>query len=288
MDFNLGKNRFTTMVDGDEREYYVHVPQTYQNDQSVPVVFMLHGSSGNGLKFYNISGWKEVGETENIITVFPSSWKYCIIDDGKVKNTTKWHAFPGSFEFCNNETPRDDVKFLRQIIKELNQRFNIDNQRIYLVGFSNGGGMAYRAAVEMSDVLAAVVESAGMYLGDTQYTPIRNIPITFQLGNIDRKWFDEGVIVPLSQLDDLLQHSTLFQLMASNHTDAFDYASQYSLEGDTLKVMTATFKGVPDNGSREFRFSLIHGLGHNYPNGKNHPLEGAVLNWEWLKQYSLP
>jgi hypothetical protein len=33
---------------------------------------------------------------------------------------------------------------------------------------------------------------------------------------------------------------------------------------------------------------MIKGLAHAYPNGDNHPLEAAVLNWEWLKQFSLP
>ena len=27
--FDIGKNRFTTVVDGDDREYYVHVPESY-------------------------------------------------------------------------------------------------------------------------------------------------------------------------------------------------------------------------------------------------------------------
>ena len=52
----VGKNRFTTPVDGDTREYYVHVPAKYNSNAATPVVFMLHGTSGDGEKFYNISG----------------------------------------------------------------------------------------------------------------------------------------------------------------------------------------------------------------------------------------
>ena len=80
-----GKNRFITMVDGDEREYYVHVPANYDGKTAVPLVFMLHGTSGDGEKFYNISGWREVGEAENILTVYPSSWRYCIMTMGEKK-----------------------------------------------------------------------------------------------------------------------------------------------------------------------------------------------------------
>ena len=66
-EYTLGQNYFTTLVDGETREYYVHVPQSYDEDASVPMVLMLHGGSGTGLITYNSSGWKEVGEEENII-----------------------------------------------------------------------------------------------------------------------------------------------------------------------------------------------------------------------------
>lgn len=81
---NPGKKHFTIVTDGKTREYYVHVPTAYNPKMPVPVVFMPHGSGGNGEKFYNISGWKEIGEAENILTVFPSSLQYpCVLDDGK-------------------------------------------------------------------------------------------------------------------------------------------------------------------------------------------------------------
>ena len=85
-----GKHHFTITVHGDTREYYVHIPTRYDGKTSMPVVFMLHGSSGNGLRLYNISGWVQQGEAENIITVFPSSWKYdCVIDEGVEKHNTE-------------------------------------------------------------------------------------------------------------------------------------------------------------------------------------------------------
>lgn len=69
-----GKNSFVINLNGDDREYFEDVPVNYSGLSSTPVVFMLYGTSGNGEEFYNNSGWKEVGETENIFTVFPSSW----------------------------------------------------------------------------------------------------------------------------------------------------------------------------------------------------------------------
>ena len=51
-------------VDGVVREVVLHVPDSVNGSQDVPVVFMLHGTSGDGDKFYNISGWKEKAAAE--------------------------------------------------------------------------------------------------------------------------------------------------------------------------------------------------------------------------------
>ena len=50
----------------------------------------------------------------------------------------------------------DDIGFLRAVIDELTRRLPIDTTRIYVVGFSDGGRMAYRAACELSSQIAAV------------------------------------------------------------------------------------------------------------------------------------
>ena len=113
--YEIGKNYYTTDIDGDDREYYVHVPTNYNSGIATPVVFMLHGTSGDGEKFYDGSGWKEVGETENILTVFPSSWRYRIIVDGQTGITTKWNSLPAEWTFSPGEIPRDDIKFLRTV-----------------------------------------------------------------------------------------------------------------------------------------------------------------------------
>ena len=284
-EYEIGKNRYTTTVDGDTREYYVHVPVAYDGTSARPVVFMLHGTSGDGEKFYNISGWKELGEAENIITVFPSSWRYCVIDDGKTVNTTKWTCYPGSFEYCTGETPRDDIKFLRQIITELKETFSVDEKRIYLCGFSNGGQMAFRCAVEMSDVLAAVVENAGSSGGSATYTPKRNIPVVFQLGNEDDRFFSSAV--PLGVFESGLNFS-YFQSVIQSHTSTFDFSTDYTLSGDTNTAIIATFPSTTPGENRSFNIVMVKGLAHQYPNGTNHWMNGPDRHWQWMKQFTTP
>ncbi|MCC6413740.1 MAG: prolyl oligopeptidase family serine peptidase [Saprospiraceae bacterium] len=285
-----GQNRYTLTVETTEREYYVHVPQGYTGNTATPVVLMLHGTSGNGLDMYDRSGWKEVGEMENILTVYPSSLRYCIIDsvDGQ-KNTTKWNVQPAEWVFCANETPRDDIKFLNAVLDNLDDRFNVDYKRVYLVGFSNGGQMSAKCSIELSDRLAAVVSNAAAFNLDTTYTPQRILPTAFQLGNKDYGPGVDGPEIPLSQIDVALTDLTYKPArVASTHIKSFGLSPNYVITGDTNTAVIATYPSLTAGSPNNYRFVFVKGLGHAYPNGENHWMKAAELHWEWLKQFSIP
>ncbi|MFN8332099.1 MAG: hypothetical protein U0T81_12935 [Saprospiraceae bacterium] len=92
---SLLAQKFTyNTVDSVKREYIVHVPPNYDSTKKVPVVFMLHGTSGDGELMYATSGWVEMSNKEGFIAVFPSSLKYRIIDNGEYKTITKWNTQP--------------------------------------------------------------------------------------------------------------------------------------------------------------------------------------------------
>lgn len=291
----FGKNRVITKIDGDDREYFVHIPRSYNNEGGVPLVFMLHGTSGNGEEFWERSGWKEVGETENIITVFPSSWRYCIHTDGETKTTTKWNVTPDTeFTFCIGQSPKNDIKFLSTIITELSTKYKIDSKRIYLVGFSNGGQMAAKCTIELSDKLAAVVQSAGSFFLDTVYIPKRKqLPILYQVGNEDYGPENTGPAIPMGSHALLISTPGLTfkngknYIIANNHVRNFALNPTFTISGDTSRLSIATYKPLIANSNYEFQFALIKGLAHAYPNGGNHPLESAKLNWTWMKKFSL-
>lgn len=288
--FDKGQNRFTLTVESTEREYYVHVPEAYTGDTATAVVFMLHGTSGNGLDMWIRSGWKEVGEAENILTVYPSSLRYCIIDpvDGQ-KNTTKWNSQPAEWQFCQSESPRDDIRFLSEVIADLKGRFNVDAKRIYLVGFSNGGQMAARCSIELSDQLAAIISNASSFYVDSTFVPKRKLPTTFQLGNEDFGPGNTGPFISLSLIDVILQDYNYSPAkVASTHIKSFGLSPDYIVTGDTSTAIIATYPSLTQGSVNDYRFVFVKGLGHAYPNGTNHWMEAAPLHWNWLKQYRLP
>jgi polyhydroxybutyrate depolymerase len=54
----------------------------------------------------------------------------------------------------------DDVGFLKAIIAKLGTDTCIDAKRIYVSGFSNGGGLAHRMGCDAADVIAAIAPTA--------------------------------------------------------------------------------------------------------------------------------
>lgn len=291
-----GKIRVTTVVDGIEREYFIHVPATYDGSKSVPLVFMLHGTSGDGETFYENHGWRELADQEGFIAVFPSSGKYKIIDDGVNKNITKWNTTPDTdFTFQPGEVGYDDIKFLRKIVDEMFDNYNLDRKRVYLNGFSNGGQMASKCAVEMSDILAAVAANSGSFFIDTTYVPKRKLPVLFQVGNKDYGPGNEGPEGSLSLLDTLLTTPDIPWMNGKHYRVAhsfirnFDLRSDFVIEGDTNTAVVATYQpNNPGPGTGyEFKFIFVKHLAHIYPNGENHFFDAPQTHWNWMKQYVL-
>jgi len=289
--FVKGKNKYTTLVDGDLREYFVHVPTGYTDTAAVPVVFMLHGKNQSGETFYNSIGWNEVSEENTFIAVYPSSWHYCIMDNGQqYSSSRRWNVVPDAdWTFCAGEVPRDDIKFLKKILSDLKSKFKIDTTRIYLNGFSNGGQMAAKCAIEMSDVFAAIAENSGSFFKDIVYTPKRKLPLLYEVGNIDYGSGNSGPPTSLSLLDPLLRTPALLggthYGIAHRHINDFGLDSNFTIQGDTNTLMIASYSSLTGDTLNVFKYIYVNGLGHKYPNGDNHWMDAPHFHWAWLRNY---
>ena len=76
------------------RRFVATVPQALVGaKEPVPVVFMLHGSSGTGEQYWSISKWRELAVMEGFIAVFPSGLSYLLDKGGTITRSTKWHGY---------------------------------------------------------------------------------------------------------------------------------------------------------------------------------------------------
>jgi polyhydroxybutyrate depolymerase len=145
----IGDQTATINVDGRTRSYIVHVPSSRSRSGPMPLVIVLHGATQGDASAERMSGMSALGEKEGFIAVYP---------EGTGKLPT-WNA--GN---CCGYAQREnvnDVAFLRGLIAKLEAEYKVDRKRIYVTGISNGAMMSYRAACEMSDVVAAVAPVEG-------------------------------------------------------------------------------------------------------------------------------
>lgn len=279
------KFEFKINVDNKEREFIVSKPETASGSNGYPVVFMLHGTSGDGEKFYNISGWKELGEKEKVLTVFPSSLRYCVLDkDGNRGSTTKWNNGDLYSHACPNQTLKDDVKFLRHIIDTLKQIFPINSNMIYVSGFSNGGVMAAKLSVEMQDVFsAASCTGAFMDVDDSMYVS-NKIPVWNMIGTHDSMFIERSGYPYIPFNDTCLQY---LRTGIHAYLGSFGLDSTYKKSSDSLTLNYRYSSPLPGEKPGLLIHTLIKGMGHQYPNGSNFEgFRSAPMLWEFFKQFS--
>jgi len=139
------------------RTYRLHVPPGI-GESPVPLVVALHGGFGSGQQFAGENGLEAVADGEGFVVVHP---------DGTAgpAGARTWNA--GNCCGASATQGVDDIAFVRDLVAQLEQELPIDRARVYAVGHSNGGMLAYRLACEAADVFAAVGLQAGALGVDT-------------------------------------------------------------------------------------------------------------------------
>lgn len=88
---------------------------------------------------------------------------------------------------ATTNAPTDDIGFLATLIDRAIDEFGADPQRIYVFGQSNGGGMAYRAGIELGPRLAAIgIQSSLMAARSHCKPPTHLLPVFITHGTADK------------------------------------------------------------------------------------------------------
>lgn len=119
--------------------YVVRVPEEYRGDAPLPLLIVFSGGPGRALAGWSTSA-AAVSET-GWLAAFPQA-------------TGMWWDAPSE-------------EAVESLLDELRERFNVDPNRVYLTGFSNGGTAVLRYAARWADRFAAAVPlmGAGVFVG---------------------------------------------------------------------------------------------------------------------------
>ncbi len=137
---------------GTERTYELFVPESYDAEKPAALIVALHGIFSTGKALQALSHLDAAAETMGALVVYPDGL-YDYWDDGRYAAG----LFP-------RDSAVDDVGFILALIDQLATEYNLDSDKIYLTGTSNGGTMAYTLACAAPERFAAVaIVSSGMW-----------------------------------------------------------------------------------------------------------------------------
>jgi polyhydroxybutyrate depolymerase len=170
-----------------ERRYLVldpGVPGAPDASAKRPVVILLHGHGEEAAAVLGRASfgghtprdWARLAEREHLLLIAPEGVKG---SDGKVA----WNDCRGD---ATTNATTDDVGFIGALIDQAVADFKVDPHRVYVFGFSNGGGMAYRLGIELAPRLAAIgAQSALMPARSRCAAPTRPVSVFILHGTAD-------------------------------------------------------------------------------------------------------
>lgn len=160
------------LVGDRERTFFYYVPDRVRPHPALVLVF--HGSGGDGRRIRRLFGYgfDRIADREGFVVVYP---------DG----------FQGHWNGCRREAPTsakrqqvDDVGFSRALVDHFQRRRGADATRVFAAGFSNGGQMALRLALEAPYLVRAVAAvSASLPAGANMDCTTAGRPVSVLLMN---------------------------------------------------------------------------------------------------------
>lgn len=129
------------LIEGHQRSF--HFLKSGQANSSL--VFILHGSGGNGLHMQSRTKALEgIASTENVLLVYPDGYKKYWNECRKTANSA-----------ANIENINENA-FFESMIVYFKERYQINENQIFAVGTSGGGHMAYKLALTMPERFRAI------------------------------------------------------------------------------------------------------------------------------------
>jgi len=287
----------TITINGDQRFYRYYVPDSLSSEEP-PVVFFLHGGTlsmresmppaNNGS-----AAWPDMADRHGFILMVPN---------GTNPETGDASGDEQRWNDCRINAPDvnvSDVDFLSSLMDWSVTNLNVDGERIYVTGASNGGFMSFRAATELPDKVAAIATFIANKPVNSECPPPTPTPIMITVGTED----------PLTPFDGGEVAGSGYFVVSADSTRNFWVA----LNGITSEPTTTTFPDItPDdnsvvkeelfenaNGTLAVRYLRMVGAGHSMPSTsrelrpaaeaflgpQNNDIEGAEQAWQFMSKF---
>jgi len=275
-----------------QRKFMVHLPQGYNPSTKRALVINLHGGSGNMVSAQGFSMMNPVSDQNNFIVAWPQG--YGMANSGGFtwadgRNTTA------------DQAGIDDVGFMNKLIDTLITRFNVDTNKIYICGFSNGAFMVQSLACQLTDQFAAMA-SLGASMDTVLYqncNPSKPIPMAFFNGTADQQVPYGGGAMQNPQVTPIVSVDTAVQFWVRHNNcqtanPVFSFPDIFITDNSTAELYN--FTNCDCNSDVKF-YKLING-GHTWPGvyvasqasvlgNTNRDIKASIELWDFFSAHTL-
>lgn len=198
-------------VDNVTRNYVVHLPTGYNQQQHYPVVIVLHPQNQDADDMARLTHFSLFADKNGIIAVYPialrGEWNIQVKSEEQPAYMPRrgygrrggygGGGYPGGYPgggrsggenpngSRSRQPPADDVAFLNQMLDQLSLKYSVDIHRIYATGLGDGGFMAERVGCNLGDRVAAVAPVGAAFPKTMICLPARPVSALFISGTDD-------------------------------------------------------------------------------------------------------
>ena len=192
-------------IDGKKREYYLSLPE--DKSKPFPLIINFHGFLSHAIEQQEFSQMDNYAHLNGVGVIYPEginkSWNI-----GK--------------DMMSEE---NDIGFVNALIDSVTSKYNIDSDRIYVCGFSNGGEFSYELICGLSNKIAAFGSVGGNFIiNEKRSCNInREIPLIHIHGTKDRlakyNGYNGYFLSTISSVDFWAKHNQLDKMVVENIED---------------------------------------------------------------------
>lgn len=254
--------RGTIRVGKLERSYLFYVPANIAANPAL--IFVLHGARGTGqrMRVQTAYEFESLADRNNFVVIYPDGFE------------RYWNDCRKSGAFSAETLKVDDVGFIHALIQRFRAQVGIAPSHVFAMGFSNGGQMAYRLALELADEISGVAAvAANLPTAENWECRAAERPVAVMIVN--------GTADPINPyaggrvgwfgfrggggVRSTSETATYFTGAAGDHSAPALYRYPKVDDNADVWVERATWDAA---GSPEVRLYTIHGGGHTIPQAK--------------------
>jgi len=262
-----------------ERCWNVFVPTNLNASENVPMIIDLHGNTLTMGEQRNLSDFDEIVEENGAIAVWPQGYE------------NSWNA--GYCCSAAGELGLNDTGLILEIVKRVVSNHSVDENRIYLTGWSNGCALSQKLANEHSDIFAAIACMSYYLLDDPvpEYVPI---PIMEIHGLVDQIILYSNDAIHLPNVE-AQEHGAIQNLLMWSDMNGCEGNSP---DSNSPSIFYSVQSFTNCNDGADVSLVTLYGADHNpYENsfdpegpiifiGNGGTVDTNGIAWDFVSQYS--